>query len=125
MPDTPRRVTVTSSRPVRRAPTGARLQSLAEVQEQSELGGVLLSSLVRAQLTLAFGVLLGFGSLVASLPLIFALAPHLARRHVLGVPLPLAVLGVAIYPIVAVTGWIYVWFAERNEREFEELVRQS
>ncbi|MEO6715044.1 MAG: hypothetical protein ABIM89_16680 [Mycobacteriales bacterium] len=125
MADAPKRVTVTSSRPVRRAPTGAHLQSLAEVQEQSELGGVLLRSLVRAQLTLAFGVLLGFGSLVAALPLIFALAPQLARREVLGLPLPLAVLGIGIYPVIAGTGYIYVWFAERNERDFEELVRQS
>ncbi|MEP7053917.1 MAG: hypothetical protein ABI912_01545 [Actinomycetota bacterium] len=125
MPEIPRRVTVTSSRPVRRAPPGARMHSLAEVQEQSELGGVLLRSLVRAQLTLALGVLLGFGSLVASLPLLFALAPHLANRQVFGLPLPLAVLGVAIYPVVVVTGFVYVWFAERNEREFEELVHQS
>lgn len=125
MPEQPRRVTVTSSRPVRRAPSGTRLQSLTELHEQSELGGVLLRSLIRAQLTLALGVLLGFGSLVAALPLLFAFAPHLAGRQVLGMPLPLAVLGIAIYPVVALTGLVYVWFAERNEREFEELVRQS
>jgi hypothetical protein len=123
MPETPKRVTVTSSRPVRRA--RGRAPSVAELHEQTQLGGVLLSSLVRAQLTLAIGVLVSFGALVAALPLAFALAPRLSRSSVLGLPLPLLVLGVAIYPVVIVTGYIYVRLAERNEREFEDLVRQS
>jgi hypothetical protein len=48
--------------------------------------------------TLAIGVLVTFGSLVAALPMVFALSPRFARREVLGLPLPLVVLGVAIYP---------------------------
>src|SRR5688500_8283376 len=98
MPDAPRRVTVTSSRPVRRARGRARGEPLADLHEQTELGGVLVRSLVRAQLTLAIAVLLVFGAMVAALPLLFAVAPRLARREVLGLPLPLLVLGVAIYP---------------------------
>lgn len=124
MPDTPRRVTVTSSRPVRRAPARSTADPLAELQEQTEVGGVLLRSLVRAQLTLAAGVLLCFGSLVGALPLLFALAPGLRDRRLLGLPLPLLVLGVAIYPVVVVTGFVYVRLAERNERALEELVRR-
>jgi len=123
MPEAPKRVTVTSSRPVRRARN--RPPSVAELHEQTELGGVLLSSLIRAQLGLAIGVLVSFGLLVAALPLAFALAPRLTRSVALGLPLPLLVLGVAIYPVVVLTGWFYVRHAERNEREFEELVRQS
>jgi hypothetical protein len=125
MPETPRRVTVTSSRQGRRAPSRARRESIADLHEQTELGGVLLRSLVRAQLTLAVGVLLCFGGFVAALPLAFAWLPHLAHRDVAGVPLPLVVLGVAIYPVVVFTGYVYVRLAERNERHFEELVRQS
>lgn len=125
MPETPRRVTVTSSRPVRRAPNRTHTQSLADLQEQTELGGVLLRSLMRAQLTLSLGVLVLFGSFVAALPLVFALAPRFADHDVLGLPLPLALLGIAIYPVVVLTGHVYVRRAERNEREFEELVRQS
>jgi hypothetical protein len=123
MPETPKRVTVTSSRPVRR--TRGRPPSVADLHEQTELGGVLLSSLIRAQLGLAVGVLVSFGLLVAALPITFAVAPRLTRSTVLGLPLPLVVLGVAIYPVVVLTGWFYVRHAERNEREFEELVRQS
>jgi uncharacterized membrane protein (DUF485 family) len=124
MPDTPRRVTVTSSRPVRHA-RGRSSAPLAEVQEQTALGGVLLRSLVRAQLLLGIGVILAFSAIIAALPLLFALNPQFLRRSALGLPLPLLVVGVLIYPLVIVTGWIYVRRAERNEREFEELVRQS
>lgn len=119
----PKRVVVTSSRPVRRAPS--RAAPVAELHEQTELGGVLLSSLIRAQLFLAAGVLVTFAALIAALPLAFALTPRLARATVLGLPLPLLVLGVGIYPVVILIGWFYVRHAERNEREFEELVRQS
>jgi hypothetical protein len=123
MPEVPKRVTVTSSRPGRRA--RSRPPSVAELHEQTELGGVLLSSLIRAQLGLALGVLVSFGLLVAALPIVFAVAPRLTRSTLLGLPLPLVVLGVAIYPIVVLFGWFYVRHAERNEREFEDLVRQS
>jgi hypothetical protein len=123
MPEAPKRVTVTSSRPVRRA--RSRPPSVAELHEQTELGGVLLSSLIRAQLGLAIGVLITFGVLVAALPFAFAVAPRLTNSTFLGLPLPLLVLGVVIYPVVVLFGWFYVRHAERNEREFEDLVRQS
>ena len=42
--------------------------------------------------------------------------------RVLGVPLPWLLLGVVVYPFLVLLGWLYVRRAERNERDFADLV---
>jgi hypothetical protein len=90
--------------------------------EHSEYRAVLLRSLIRAQfgLTLSF-IALAVGVLI-SIPLVVALVPSLARQHIFGLPLALAVLGVAVYPVLVVVGLAYVRLAERTERHFLDLV---
>lgn len=90
--------------------------------ERSEYRDVLLHSLIRAQ----FGLTLGFialtvGALI-SLPLVVSLMPWLARKQLLGLPFSLAVLGVAVYPVLLIIGLAYTRLAERTERHFLDLV---
>jgi hypothetical protein len=88
----------------------------------STVSDALLGSLIRAQLALAIRVLAVFGTLLLGLPLLFALAPAIGRWKVFGIDLPWVILGVTIYPLLVLLGWLYVRVAERNEREFGELV---
>jgi uncharacterized integral membrane protein len=84
----------------------------------------LLRSLIRAQfgLTVTF-IALAVGVLI-SLPLVAGLIPSLADKHVFGLPLTLAVLGVAVYPVLVVIAIAYVRLAERTERHFLDLVEK-
>ena len=120
-PQPPRRVRVVSPRtgaaraghrPVRR-----------EIDEQTIVGDVYMRSLVRLQLRLAVGVCLIFAVLLGGLPLVLALQPQLASVHLLGLPLPWLLLGVLVYPSLVVAAWFYVRQAERNERDFADLVQ--
>lgn len=95
---------------------------LGDVTEQTALGDLYLRSLLTEQLRLALRVI---GVLVLTLglvPLLFHLAPSLADRRLLGLPLPWLVLGVFVYPFLLLLGWRYVRRAERNERVFADLV---
>jgi hypothetical protein len=41
----------------------------------------------------------------------------------LGLPLPWLLLGVVVYPVLIAAAWLYVRQADRNERDFSELVQ--
>lgn len=122
--DPPRRVTVTSPRTsaVRRPPGRSALRAL---DEQDRVGELLVRSLVRAQLLLALRLLAVLAVLLGGLPLVFAVAPATRDVQVLGLPLPWLVLGVLVYPAMVVGGTVYLRLAERNERDFTELVERS
>ncbi|MDO9455598.1 hypothetical protein [Nocardioides sp.] len=116
-PEPPRRVRVTGPdrRPRPRPRTG-------DIDDGTPLGGVYLGSLLREQLLLA-GRILGLLALtVGSLPLVFFLVPGLDDVHLLGLPMAWLVLGVLVYPWLVLLGWRYVRRAERNERDFAELM---
>jgi hypothetical protein len=95
-----------------------------ELTEQTGIGEVLVRGLVRTQLALALRcagvVAIGLGGL----PLLFAVAPEVARARPLGVVLPWLLLGVAAYPFLFLVGWAYVHLAERTERDFTDLVER-
>lgn len=94
-----------------------------EIGEQTELGELYLDALIRAQRRLAIRVCLVAAVGLGGLPLLFALAPRLGATHVLGLPLPWLLLGVLAYPFLILLGWRAVVGAERNERDFAELVQ--
>lgn len=114
----PERVRVTGPP---RHPTRRRARA-REIDDQTALGGVLMGSLLRAQLRLAFGLLLPVAVVALGLPLTFHLWPTLAEIEVLRVPVAWLVLGFGVYPTLALLGWVYVRRAERNERDFAELL---
>ena len=123
-PHPPRRVVVTGprSRTVRRAPGRSGVQAL---DEQTVVGDLLVRSLLRAQLTLALRTAAAVALPLGGLPLLFALAPALRQMRVLGVSVPWLLLGVVVYPALLLAGWVHVRLAERNERDFVELVERS
>ncbi len=115
----PQRVRVTGP-PRRRAPQ----TRTSDIDEQTQLGGVYLGSLLREQLTLALRIIALLVLGVGSMPLLFHLAPGLADVHLVGLPLAWLLLGVVVYPVLLALGWRYVVRAERNERDFAELLSE-
>jgi len=119
-----RRVIVTSSR-TRAQRRGTYGSGGREIDEQTVVGEVLVTSLLRAQLRLAIYAAALVGILIGGLPLVFVFFPGLSTRYLLGVPIPWVLLGVAVYPGVCLGAWAYVRAAERNEEDFAELVDRS
>ncbi len=123
MTEPPRRVRVTSPR------TGAtrqqRVTGASEIDAQTDIGELSMTSLLRSQLRLAVLVLLALVVLVAALPVLFLLAPGLLDTQVLGMPVPWVLLAFAVYPVLLGLGWVYVRAAERNERDFTDVVERS
>jgi hypothetical protein len=122
-PDVPRRVRVTSPRREARR-RGARRPAALELEEQTGLGEVYLSALLRAQLRLSVAILLATGVVVLGLPAVLVLVPVTRTLQVGPIPLPWLAIGVLIYPVVLVAARIYVHQAERIEREFADLMGQ-
>lgn len=106
----------------RRGPAGNRLR---EVDEQTALGVVLVRSLVRAQLKLALELVAALACVLGGLPLLFAVVPTGMHLRLLGLDVPWLVLGVLVYPMFVFGGWAYVRLAERNERDFLDIVHET
>lgn len=119
----PRRVLVTSPRT--RAARRPRRPVTREIDEQTMLGEAYMRSLIRAQLRLALLVCALIGTAVGGLPLVFVLAPQVRELRLLGVPLAWVVLAGLMYPAFVLCGWWYVRRAERNERDFADLVDRA
>jgi len=115
----PQRVRVTG--PPRRQ--GARPRT-GDIDEETRLGGVYLGSLLREQMWLALRIVALLAVTIGSLPLVFYLLPGLTDVDVLGMPLPWLLLGVVVYPVLVLLGWRYVRSAERNERNFADLMSE-
>ncbi|MDV6307932.1 hypothetical protein [Gordonia amicalis] len=102
---------------------GARMvRTRVEVQEQTEVGDALVRGLMRAQLGLA---LRRGGSLlvvVVAIPLLAVLFPSLAETTIFGIRITWIVLGLLAYPVLYLTGLLYVRLAEHAERDFMNLV---
>jgi hypothetical protein len=95
-----------------------------ELEEQSQIGEALVRGLVRTQLALALRLAAVVAVGLGGLPLLFAVAPAVARARPFGIALPWLLLGVVAYPFLVVVGWAYVHLAERTERDFTGLVER-
>jgi hypothetical protein len=96
-----------------------------DLREQTVRGEVLIGSLRRAQLRLALVVAALFGAVLGGLPLLFAVFPEARDARVAGLPLGWLLLGLLAFPAILAGGWWYVRAAERNERDFVDLVDRS
>lgn len=94
----------------------------AELAAQTVVGEALVKGLVRAQLALALRLAAVVAVGLGGLPLLFAVAPKVAGARPFGVVLPWLLLGVAAFPFLFGIGWAYVHLAERNERDFTDVV---
>ncbi|MDN5851613.1 MAG: hypothetical protein L0K86_01985 [Actinomycetia bacterium] len=81
-----------------------------------------MRSLIRSQLRIAIAVLVAIGLGIGGIPLLFWFVPEAADVSVFGIPLAWFLLGGGVYPVLLVVGWLYVRQAERNERQFSELI---
>lgn len=119
-PRTAQRVRVTSPRT---SASRTRAVSIAsEIDEQTRLGEVYITSLMRSQLRLAIGVLGVVAVTLGALPLLFWLVPAVGTLDLLGIPVPWLLLTVVAFAEVIVLGRLYVRQAERNEDNFSDLL---
>ncbi len=95
-----------------------------EIDQQTGLGEVYLSSLIRSQLRLSLAVLVVSLGVLAALPLLFRAVPWLTGVSVLGITLPWLILGVVVYPALLGAAWFYAHHAERVERDFVDLLNR-
>lgn len=96
-----------------------------EIDEQTQLGEVYMRSLVRSQRRLALLVCSLTAMLMVGTALLGAVVPGFARLRVFGIATPWLVLGVLIYPAMIVLAAYTVRHAERNERDFTQLVERQ
>ncbi len=98
------------------------VRTLAELEDQTGVGEVLVRQLVGVQLSLAIRLMLLTVVVLGSIPLTFLLAPSLGTISVLGLRLPWLLLGLAVYPFFVAVAWWYNRSADRNEHDFAEMV---
>ena len=104
----------------RRSPTRA-VGTVAEIEQQTATGELLLSNLMRSQLTLALRLAAVAVLVLGVLPVVFLTMPGASDDvPVLGIGLPWLVLGVLSFPFLLVLGWLYTRHAERNELDFAD-----
>jgi len=116
--DPPRRVRVVLAGHARAEPLPAR----REVEEQTQVGDLLVRGLIRAQLGLALRLSALVVLTLGGLPLVFAILPGLGRFRLLGLELPWLLLGILAYPLLITVAVVYLRLAERNEQDFVELM---
>ena len=112
---------------VRRSPSPQRRRApvRTDLDEQTEVGQLLLRGLLRAQLGQALRTALLVATPLVVLPLLFALVPASRTATVAGVPLPWLLLGVLAFPLIVTAGAWHLVRAERLEQEFSELVHRG
>jgi hypothetical protein len=98
------------------------VRTLAEVEEQTGVGEMLVRQHIRSQLAVSLWLALFVAVTVGALPAVFYYVEDLGTTNVLGIRLPWLVLGVVVYPFLLAVGWLYVRLAERNEQTFVNLV---
>lgn len=98
------------------------VRTLAEVEELTGAGEVLVSQLVRTQLRLALKLMVLTAVVLGAIPLAFLLVPPLGTISIFGLRLPWLLLGFAVYPFFIAVAWSYNRSIDRNEQEFTEMV---
>ena len=116
------RVRITSPRTAARRPRP--ISGTEEIDAQSPVGEIYMRSLIRSQLRIAIAVVVAIGLGIGGIPLLFWFVPGAADVRVFDLPLAWLLLGGVVYPLLVVVGWLYVRQAERNERQFSDLVER-
>lgn len=98
------------------------VRTRVEVQEQTEVGDALVRGLMRAQLGLALRLGGSLLVVVVAIPLLAVLFPSVAETTIFGIRITWIVLGLLAYPVLYLTGLLYVRLAEHAERDFMNLV---
>lgn len=115
------RVRVTSPRMAAR-PRPAERPATREIDEQTEVGEVYMTALLRSQLRPGLALLalivLGLGGL----PLLFLLLPEVAAHPVGPVTVAWVIVGALVFPALLAAARWHVRTAERVERDFTDIL---
>jgi len=95
-----------------------------DLYRHDEAAGVLLRSLLRAQLGVTLSVLVPAVVVVGLYPLVASVVPAVATLRVGPLPLALVVLGGGLYPPMVLLGFCYVRRAALVEERFAELLNE-
>jgi hypothetical protein len=96
---------------------------LRELREQTLVGAIFLTALMRRQLRLSLAVTAAFLVGLGIQPVLPVLWPQYGDASVLGLPLPWLVLGLFTYPVLVVLGLVYVRRAEGIDDDFTDLLQ--
>lgn len=100
------------------------LRTVIELEEQTSWAEEVVRGFIRTQLRTAARLALLVMCTLGSVPLLFFLFPDLSTTSVAGVRLPWLVLGVLPFPLLFGVGYWYNARAERNERDFVDMVEK-
>ena len=100
------------------------LRTVVELEEQTSYGEELVRQFIRIQLKTAVKLWSGVVLFLAAWPAVFFFAPQLAEATVAGVRLPWLLLGIVPFPLLFGVGYWYNVLAERNERDFVDMVEK-
>lgn len=112
-------------------PTGNRVRVSAPagskpgIQRRPEHGAAetfYVRSLIRSQLRLAVSVALGFLLLLVGLAVMGAAWPQIHDIRLATIPLPWWLLGVAVYPLILLSAFLFNRAAARNEAQYRSIV---
>lgn len=99
-------------------------RTIAELEEQTSVGEMLVQQLVRAQLRSALVTTGLVAVLLLGLPALFWAVPAAGHAEVCGIRLAWLLLGVLVYPFLVLVGFLCTRNAERHERDFIHMVEQ-
>jgi hypothetical protein len=100
------------------------LRTVVELEEQTSYGEELVRQFIRTQWWTAvrmWGVAVG---ILIAMPALFHFLPQLSEATLGGVRLPWLVLGIMPFPLLFGFGYWYNVLAERNERDFVDMVEK-
>ena len=120
---TPQRVRVTSPR-MGASPRPADRSATREIDEQTDVGEVYMTALLRSQLRPGLALLAVVLLALGGLPVLFVLLPEVAAYPVGPVTVAWLILGVAVFPALFAAAWWHVRTAERVESDFTEILRR-
>lgn len=98
------------------------LRARVELEEQTSWGEVLIKDLAKRQLRTGLVLAALVVAVLCAMPLAFFLSPTFAGLTVLGMPLAWLLLGVLPFPVLFGVGLVYNRLAERNERDFVDMI---
>ena len=103
------------------APAGSML-NIPRRLEPDAADAFYVRSLIRSQLRLSMSVALGFLLLLVGLAVIGSTWPQIHEIRLATIPLPWWLLGVAVYPMILLSAFLFNRAAARNEAKYRSIV---
>lgn len=122
LPPRPGRVRVTAPR---NQSTAVPTTVWQEVAEHSAVGEVMVHSLIRSQLRLALVIAGAFVAALFATWVLVTWLPDLSTWRLAGIPASWLLLGLGMYPLIGLCAWLFVRAANRNEKQYRDLVDES